>query len=258
MRLDEAPWIAPPSQHPALPSGEVHLWALHLDLSPGQRVELAATLSPDELARAARFHFAGDRQRWIAARGRLRHILGRYLQRDPASLAFAYACACGEPRCTQPHRKPVLAGDTWLNFNLAHARDLALVAVARDRRVGVDLEYRRPADELLPLADTICAPAELAALRGLPPAARATALLALWTCKEAYLKARGIGLLLAPQEVELALTPAGPPRLVRVSGDATEAARWSVADVPYGPGQIAALAVEGQPALIRYWSLSLG
>jgi len=257
-RANDPGWPAPPSRHPALPSGEVHLWAARLDLAPGQSVELAATLSPDERARAARFHFAKDRRRWIAARGQLRRILGGYLRRDPAAVAFDYVCGCGAPRCSHAHRKPQLADDTWLNFNLSHARDLALIAVTRDRRVGVDLEYLRPAAELLPLADTICAPADLVALRGLPAADRATALLTLWTCKEAYLKARGIGLLLAPQEVELAIGPADPTRLIRVSGDAVEAARWSVANVPYGPEQVAAFAVEGQPALIRYWQLSLG
>ena len=60
-------WIAPPLSQLALPVGAVHLWAARLDLPPGQRVELTATLSPDELARVARFHFARDRQRWIAA-----------------------------------------------------------------------------------------------------------------------------------------------------------------------------------------------
>ncbi len=253
-----SPWVAPPASYPDVPSGEVHLWAVRLDLPPGPRAELAATLSPDELARANRLHFARDRQRWIAARGQLRQLLGRYLQRDPAAVTFSYACACGDPHCAHAHRKPFLADESWLSFNLSHARDLALVAVTRDRRLGVDLEYQRPAEELLPLAGTICAPSELAALQRLPAAARASALLVLWTCKEAYLKARGIGLLLAPQAVELALAPDAPPRLLRVSGDAAEAARWSVANLPYGPDQVAALAVEGQPATLRYWSLSLG
>ena len=248
----EATWPPPPHDL-ALPRDEIHVWSVLLDIAPEQRTVLAATLSPDEFARVARLHFARDRERWIAGRGQLRHILGRYLRRDPASLTFGYECACGDPNCTHPHRKPVLARDAWLCFNVSHAGDRALVAVARDRRVGVDLERRQPADTILPLAATICTPAELAPLSALPASAQADLLIALWTRKEAYLKARGIGLLLPPQEIDTAITPNEPPRLLTISGDPAEAARWSLTDLPYDTNHAAALTVEGDPILVRNW-----
>ncbi len=237
----------------ALSRDDVHVWSVLLDIALERRTALAATLSLDELARVARLHFARDRERWIAGRGQLRHILGRYLRRDPASLAFDYECSCGDPCCTHLHRKPVLAHDPWLHFNVSHSGDRALVAVACDRRIGIDLERRQPADTILPLAATICTPNERAMLATLPALAQADLLISLWTRKEAYLKARGIGLLLPPQEIDTAIAPNEPPRLLTVSNDPAEAARWSLTDLPYDSNHAAALAVEGGPLSVRYW-----
>lgn len=248
----EVNWPSPPHDL-VLARDDVHVWSVPLDIEPGRRIALAAALAPDELARAARFHFARDRERWIAGRGQLRHILGRYLRRDPASLYFAYECACGDPNCTHPHRKPVLAHDPWLHFNVSHSGDRALVAVARDRRVGVDLERRQPDDSLLGVAESICTPAELATLRALTVPTQLATLLALWTRKEAYLKARGIGLLLPPQAIDTALVPDEVPRLLSISGDPAEAARWFLSDIPYDADYAAALVVEGDPVKVRYW-----
>ena len=128
-----------------------------------------------------------------------------------------------------------------------------MIVVARDRRVGIDLEHRLLAAELLPLAPTFCAPAELAALRHLSPETQAATLTALWTAKEAYLKARGIGLILPPQEVEIALAPSAPPSLVRVSDDPHEAIRWTLATPLPLPGYGSALVIEGASPTLRCW-----
>lgn len=234
----------------ALDAGEVHLWLADLDPPTERLGELAAALSPDEWARAARFRRARDRDRWVAARGTMRFILARYAGGDPAALAFGRACACGDPRCAHADGKPILANDPTIGFSLSHSDGRALLAVARGRRVGADLECDRRTAELLPLARAICAPAELAALPA-QEAPRARALLALWTRKEAYLKARGLGLLLPPQDVVFASLPDGAARLISVAGDGAEAARWAVRDVACGPGYVGALVVEGQIACVK-------
>lgn len=245
-------WPTPP-KNIGLPCGEIHVWAVQLDLSPTRHIELASTLSADENAKAERLHFACDRRRWIASRGQLREILGHYVQRDPATLTFCYACTCGDPHCTHLHRKPTLAADSWLNFNLSHSGDLAIVAVVRDRRVGIDLECRRHVNELLPLAGMICSQAELAAISTLSESNQSMTLLSLWTCKEAYVKARGIGLLLPPEKIEFTVALDGSSQLVRVAGDSDEAARWSVIYLPGLPNHVAALAVEGYSMASRHW-----
>lgn len=245
-------WPVPPPD-PILGPDDVHVWVLSLDLDAAERTRLAVLLSPDERERAARLHFARDRDRWIAGRGRLRQLLARYVRRDPATLTIGYACACGDPACQHPHRKPILPDDPWLQFNLSHTAGLALIAVARERRVGIDLERRLPAEEIIPLARSFCSPAELAALRTLSPDAQADALTALWVHKEAFLKARGIGLIQPPQEIEYTLSPAHTPRLSAIAGATEEATRWSVLTLPPISGHAAALLVEGPAPSVHSW-----
>ncbi|MGV9454896.1 4'-phosphopantetheinyl transferase family protein [Streptomyces sp. NPDC003635] len=92
------------------------------------------------------------------------------------------------------HGRPVLRAPAGLDVSISHTADVLVVGVARGRRIGVDVEARdRPL--LAPgLAEKICHPEELAELRDLPPAVRNTRLVRLWTLKEAYTKALGLGL----------------------------------------------------------------
>jgi hypothetical protein len=128
IKAPETPSWAPPPARPSLAAGEVHLWRATLDRPPAEIQALASLLSVDEATRAARFRAWRDRCRYVAARGLLRTILGRYLGAEPARLRFSYVCACGDPRCRPERRKPALAPD-WggaaLRFNLSHADDLS-------------------------------------------------------------------------------------------------------------------------------------
>lgn len=90
--------------------------------------------------------------------------------------------------------RPVLRAPAGLDVSISHTDDVLVVGVARGRRIGVDVEARdRPL--LAPgLAEKICHLEELAELRDLPPVARNARLVRLWTLKEAYTKALGLGL----------------------------------------------------------------
>src|SRR3954471_17296383 len=99
--------------HPTLRAGDVHVWSARL--AEAHSRELSDLLSPAEWIRAQRFHFEGDRTRFIAGRGLLRTILGRYLDVAPRDLRFTRG----------PHGKPELDGmGTSLSFNLSHSDDL--------------------------------------------------------------------------------------------------------------------------------------
>ena len=80
----EVPPCAPPA------CDEVHLWQVALDVPAARLMTLHQTLVSDERERAARLRFAQDRARFVAARGRLRQLLGHYLDHDPAQVAFRY------------------------------------------------------------------------------------------------------------------------------------------------------------------------
>ena len=171
----------PAGGHAEAPPAAVDCY--RLDLSRNDPDDLAL-LDEAENQRAARFRFDRDRRRFIAAHAQTRRVIGEHLGVDPAALRFA----------TTRHGKPILAGDgIGLAFNLTHSGAVGYLAIA-SFSVGIDVEQHRPFDDLQPLIDDYCSPAEIAALAALSPPARAAAFLGVWTRKEAALKAWGTGI----------------------------------------------------------------
>ena len=231
-------WLPPPATL-TLQQGEVHLWRASLDQPATTFQRLQATLSPDEQARAARFHFDKDRNYYIAARGILRSLLGAYLKSDPHSLQFSY----------NSYGKPALnsaAHDAEVRFNLAHSRGLALYAFTRGRDVGIDVEYMKPDIDVLAVARHSFSPAEQTALRALPTEHRLQGFYNGWTRKEAYIKARGMGVSLGLDRFDVELKPDQPAALLHSREDPQEPARWALIELDPGEGYAGALAVEGR------------
>ncbi len=160
----------------------VHVVALDVPLM--ERRRCAALLSREERARAARFRFAADRDRWIVGRGMLRRILSLHGAGAPERIAIADG----------RWGKPALSPPSALRFNLAHSGDHALVAVTRGREVGVDLERVRPLAGVMAVARRSCTAVELGRLAALLRRRRSEAFLRCWARKEACVKALGVGL----------------------------------------------------------------
>ncbi len=230
-------WL-PASADLTLLQDDVHVWRIDLDQAEAQLQFLTETLSSDELSRAKRFYKEQHRHRFIAGRGILRVILGRYLGIEPQQLQFYY----------QSLGKPVLAdtfSDSRLWFNLTHSQGLALCAVSRDRLVGVDLEYIRPISDVLNLANRYFSSGEYTVMRSLPPHQMQEIFFRYWTCKEAYLKATGAGIAQL-EEIEVLLSPAEPARL-KIDQ------QWSLFELAPVPNSVAAVAVEGCGLHLKCW-----
>jgi 4'-phosphopantetheinyl transferase len=134
-----------------------------------------------------------------------------------------------------------------VQFNLSHSGQLGLVACARGREIGVDIEQRRPVRDLLALARTAFSPAEYAAFSALPPPDQLHAFFSCWSRKEAFIKATGEGISqLADFDVSLA--PGEPARLLRVAGEPLDRPRWSLHDLPAIADHAAALVLERREA----------
>jgi 4'-phosphopantetheinyl transferase len=232
---------------PRLPApGEVHVWWARLDDPAWRRPALAVTLDAGERQRAADLVGERDRRRYIAASGILRQVLGACLGRPPGELRLRRS-ALGKPELAgQP-------GTGALRFSLSRSGGLALVAVARDRRVGVDVEAVRPLAEPGAIARLALDPHAAAAVLALPPSRRDAALLASWTRTEAYVKARGDGLRRAGR-LTLERQPAGPAR-VRAAGGLAPEGTWCVEEVAPLPAHVAAVAAEGAGWRLRAWPL---
>jgi 4'-phosphopantetheinyl transferase len=145
-------------------------------------------LNQAERAQQLRFHFADDRLRYLATRALVRSVLSRYAPLAPAEWCFT-PNAYGRPAIANDH-----AQAASLSFNLSHTRGLIAMAVTRGRELGVDVENLGTRQVSDGIAEHFFSPAEVAQLATVPPQARQDRFFEYWTFKEAYIKARGMGL----------------------------------------------------------------
>lgn len=216
---------------------EVHIWRSALDLSPAALDAAMVLLADDEVERARRYKFARDRRRFVAARAFLRRTLAGCLSAAPEQLRFAYG-RFGKPELLRgPHADTV-------EFNLSHTGDLALLAVTRNRRVGIDVESVRHLSDFQAVASRFFSERENAALKEIPAAGRDFGFYCCWTRKEAFLKALGEGLACPLDSFDVSLDVA--PRLLRVGDDTEAASKWTLCHLEPGGAYVAALAIEGR------------
>lgn len=147
-----------------------------------------------------------------------------------------------------PYGKPKLASDSrsGLQFNLSHSGELALIATALQREIGVDVESVRDFD-FDQVAERFFTAREVATLRSLPKPQQRSAFYKCWTSKEAFLKAKGTGLSGELDEVEITSTDGAD---IRISSFVPG---WSLAEVPAGEGYIAALVSQGAPVRVQLY-----
>ncbi len=221
-----------------LPDRTIHVWSFGLDLTPADAQRAESWLSADERTRAGAFHFARDRSHFIAARGRMRELLAKYLGGDPAALRFA----------VNSHGKPQLAGDFGANelrFNVSHSHGHALLAVTRGAEVGVDLEQIRSDLDFAGIVAGHFSSAERIGWQALPEARRQEAFFHGWVRKEAYVKARGEGLSREPSRYTVELEPDALGRLLADELEPAAPTTWRVETLPGPTGYAAAIAYSG-------------
>lgn len=228
--LTGLPWRCPAA-------GEVVVWRLRLTGDPGQVGAWLGALPPGERERAARFRHLADAERFVLGRTAVRRIIGRCLGTGPDQVELV-ADREGKLHLGQD-------GDRW-EFNLSHSGRYVLVAVAWARPVGVDVEQRRP-DFPEEIAARCLAPEELADLHSVPAPGRMEVFYALWTRKEAVLKARGLGLGFPLQDFSVSSLPGRPPRLQRWSDEREPGLTWRLWSLELDAGHAAALAVRHDP-----------
>jgi len=114
---------------------------------------------------------------------------------------------------------------------MSHSRG-ALYAVTRDREVGIDPEFIRRDLEVDQIAERFFSRRETATLRALPTPMREYAFFLCWTRKETYIKARGEGLSLPLDQVDVSLIPGEPAALLSTHSDSSEALRWLLEKLP--------------------------
>ena len=220
-----------------LPANQVHIWHAHLSPSQSQLLHLQALLSDDEIKRARQYKFLQHQEAFIAARGILRLILGRYIGASAESLSFEHGS----------HGKPFLTSPTTPNyqFNVSHSQNRALYAVSLDREVGIDIEcHRRPLDHHA-IIQRIGSPAEKMVFSKMAPSELEQCFFACWTRKEAYVKAIGKGMTIPLSSITVSLPPSEYVTLIHIPEAEQDNLSWSMNDIFIGSDYSAALVVEG-------------
>ncbi len=168
----------------------VHLWLTFPDEIQDTCLleQYVAMLSPQERVQLARFHFARDRHRYLLTRACIRTVLSKYAAIEPARWEFV-SSAHGRPGIAN-HGENIES----LSFNISHTAGLILVGVTRRNELGVDVESLSARAAPVDIARSYFAPTECEMLQATPLSSRADMFLRLWTLKESYVKARGLGL----------------------------------------------------------------
>ncbi len=238
-------WNMSPA-HVLLDLNEVHVWKASLEVPHNVVNYLKHVLSPDECDRARRFHFEKDRRHWIAAHGILRFLLGRYLDFEANELQFV-TNDYGKPSLVQPPH------EAHLHFNLSHSGEIALYAFAYDRQVGIDVEHMKGPLDYEEVATHYFSSYECSVLHALPASLREEAFYMCWTRKEAYIKARGVGLSQPLDEFDVSLTRSEPAALLADRRDPEAPGRWSLYNLAPEDRYAGALAVEGSGWRLSCW-----
>lgn len=233
----------------ALDGPAVHLWLLQHASGFGDPVNLASTLSAGESRRAAAFAHATDRQRYVAAHAFVRRVLAHYTGIDARRLNFADGAA-GKPSLAAAQA----AGG--IQFNLSHSGDVALLGVARDRAVGVDVEVVRRLDDLDALVRATFSADERRRFEALDAARRHEAFFAAWTRKEAVVKATGSGLSTELARIEVTIDPREPLAVVAIDGSAAAARGWSLWGGRLAPAVLWAAASPQAGLVVQRFGLS--
>lgn len=231
---DNIPQWEAPSSFPPLSRQEAHVW--RIDIGSVAQEDSLSCLTHAEQMRATAFHHAGRARQFIIMRGVLRRILAAYLDADAARINIV-SDEAGRLRIG-PRENAV-----GLDFNVAHSRDFGLIAIASAGRIGVDIEFMRPARDLTAIARRFFAPAESEALARIASGDRESTFYQCWTLKEACLKMQGMPLVEGLAASAVRITPGTLPQL-RLEPGAQSIAPCSTAAIAAAPGYAAAAVVQ--------------
>lgn len=218
---------------------DVHLWYSRPDQVDGDAhvAQLLELLSQDETARYKRFWFDKDRHPFLVAHALVRTTLSRYADVPPAQWQFE----------VNRYGRPAIIGpeiDAPLRFNLSHTKGLVVCALALDREIGVDVENTQRPDADLKIARRFFSPSEVADLEALAPQRQREGFFDYWTLKEAYIKARGMGLAIPLRQFSFHLAAGEPVRISFAPELKDEPSRWQFAQLRLTDCHLVSIAVE--------------
>jgi len=211
------------------PAPAVACWRASLvEPAPGRAASSERVLSSAEIERAARFGTVALRTRYVLGRAALRQVLGAVLECPPERVPLR-----------RGHRgRPYIDGSP-IDFNVSHTRDVAVIAVTRGARVGIDIEHQDRTANAARLAGKLMTGRERLALGPSGTDDHRRRFLRAWTCKEAMSKATGDGIAAPFRTIDVDID-----RMVLVAGPPPyQPGDWNLHDVHGLPGFIVTVAL---------------
>lgn len=228
-----------PTTRVNLDPDHVQLWLLFPEQARDASLleQCLALLSPAEQAQQARFHFARDRHRYLMTRAGIRTVLSRYAPQAPEYWEFA-ADSHGRPRlinaCSELED---------LSFNISHTSSVILIGVTAGNELGVDVEGLRGGAAPFEIARNCFTPEECELIDTTPESERGEMFFRIWTLKESYIKARGLGLSLPLDRFGFRMPRAGALQFSATPTLDDDATRWHFAQFRIAPDHVASLCV---------------
>jgi 4'-phosphopantetheinyl transferase len=217
--------------------------------APSLVARCEALLTAEEHERRGKFVFEKNRHEYLVTRALAQWTLARWTKRRPGEVTFVRT----------EYGRPLLHPPSDVRFNLTNTIHLVACLVGAGRELGVDAEPIARADDILGIADTVFLAGELAALGRPAPGERRRRAVELWTYKEAYMKARGMGMSIPPQKFQIVHRDGLPKLDLSLLGDDDEG-RWELRAHEV-EGHIVSTCVEridGKPAAIEVQKANLG
>jgi 4'-phosphopantetheinyl transferase len=223
-----------------LGEGRVDLWLTALSgIGDDLQAAYQRLLCPSEQARWRRFRVEGARLQYLVGRALVRTSLSHYAAVSEAAWRFDtndYGC----PYISEP------ATCRNIRFNLSHTDELVACAVRSGGDVGVDVENTGRVVDIGELAPSVFAPVEVTSLARSAPQDQRRDFFSYWTLKEAYIKARGMGISLALDGFWFDLT--GPsPRIHFTDRCPDDPQRWRFYQYRPTNEHMLAVAVSARP-----------
>ena len=171
-----------------LPQHEAHLWLVKPETIRDSTVlaDFRTLLSAEERQQYDRFHFPKDSHQYLVSHAMVRKVLSRYTSLPPAEWRFSRS----------KHGRPEIANRDVpdIRFNLTHTRGLAACIVTRGSECGIDTEKLDSRHNLTGIAQRMFAAEECLLIEHLSSDEQIEAFFARWTLREAFVKAKGIGI----------------------------------------------------------------
>lgn len=228
----------------AIASDEVHAWFAdprEICDTPA-RLGYQAVLSTEEQARTERFQFDRDRQAFLVAHGLLRMALSSCAPAIPAVAWSFQSNRYGRPKIAGPKTRP------RLHFSISHTSELVGCLVAADIDCGIDIEAIDRISDFRDLCNAVLAPSELSSISALPASEQPARFIQYWTLKEAYAKARGLGMSLPFHQCAFRICRGGISLDPALHDDARD---WHFEQRQITPRHVLAIALRSRGSKLR-------